>query len=398
MVAGYAAKEFVAQGGKPGDLGIVSADSDLPYERPPLSKSYLAGKDDDASVLIEKAAFYREHAIDVRLNTPIERVELKGKLLKGRAGDSFRFETLVIATGARVRTLECPGATLDGVLYLRSLNDSRAIRKHLDSGKRAVIIGSGFIGMEVASQCAQKGLQTTLVFPEDRVGKRVFSPEISAFFQKYYQDRGVRLMDGKKVASIEGKERVEAVTLDSAERVPADMVIAGIGVVPETSLFENSGLKIDNGIVVNQYLETNTEGVLAAGDVANYMDVLFGKQRRVEHWDNATKQGQYAAGRLLGQREAFRNVPYFFSDVFDLSYEYWGDSTGADRVVHRGDMKSSSFSAWWMRDGRVVAAFVMNRPDDERNAAQKWIEEKAHVRWEGLADANRGVNEAEQAR
>jgi len=190
---------------------------------------------------------------------------------------------------------------------------------------------------------------------------------MSQFFQKYYQDRGVRLVPGAQVAGIGDG----SVSLSSGVKLDADLVVAGVGVTPVTGIAEAAGLRVDNGILVNEFLETSAADVYAAGDVARYQDVLTGKQRRLEHWDNAVKQGQYVARRLRGEPEPFKNIPYFFSDVFDLSYEFWGDSEGAERTEYRGDVNSSSFSAWWFKGDRVIGAFVMNRPDAEREAASQ---------------------------
>jgi NADPH-dependent 2,4-dienoyl-CoA reductase/sulfur reductase-like enzyme len=172
------------------------------------------------------------------------------------------------------------------------------------------------------------------------------------------------------------------------------MVVAGIGVQPVTDMLQGSGLDISDGVTVNEYLEASQPGILAAGDIANYQDALFGRRRRVEHWDNAVSQGQYCARALMGGRIPFKHVPYFFSDVFDLSYEYWGDSSGADQIVHRGDVSSKSFSVWWLRQKRLVAAFTMNRPDEERDVAPKWIEAKQIVSGASLKDASLPISAA----
>lgn len=367
MVAGYAAKEFVERGLKPGELGIVSSDDALPYERPPLSKGFLAGKENEQSVLINPETFYREHDIGVHLNVPIEQLDLSGKRLAGQRGDEFRFTKLILATGAHVRTLDAPGAGRANELYLRSMRDSVRLRDALKSASKVVVLGSGFIGMEVASQSAQQGRDTTLVFPQDRVWKNFFTPEMSRFFQTYYEQRGVRLQSNAKLEAIAAGH----VSLSTGTKLEADLIVAGIGVTPATELAEAAGARVDNGIVVNEFLETNASDIYAAGDAANYQDATFGKRRRVEHWDNAVKQGQYLARRLSGESAPFQNIPYFFSDVFDLSYEFWGDTEGADRTEYRGDVHSPSFSAWWFKGKKLVAAFAMNRPDAERDAASR---------------------------
>jgi NADPH-dependent 2,4-dienoyl-CoA reductase/sulfur reductase-like enzyme len=367
MVAGYAAKEFVERGLKSGELGVVSADNALPYERPPLSKTFLAGKDDEQSVLINPDTFYREHGIGVHLNTPIDRIDIDGKRLIDRGGEVFRFEKLIFATGARVRTLDVPGANRENVLYLRSMSDSVRLRDAVKAVRRVVVVGGSFIGMEVASQSAQQGRETTMIFPAERVWKNFFTPEMSGFFQKYYADRGVRIITGAKIDKFSDR----SLSLSTGSKVEADLIAVGIGVTPVTELAESAGIQIQNGVVVNEFLETGSAGVYAAGDVANYQDVVFAKRRRVEHWDNAVKQGQYLARCLSGEPEPFRNVPYFFSDVFDLSYEFWGDTAGAERTEYRGDVNSASFSVWWFKGGKVVAAFAMNRPDSERESASQ---------------------------
>lgn len=376
MVAGYAAKELAGRGLSPGELTIVSSDNALPYERPPLSKGFLAGKETEASVFINDASFYASHGIDVRLSTVVARVDLEGKRLLLQDGEAVHFEKLVIATGAQLRMLEFAGAALGGVCYLRSLDDSKRIRARAANAKRAVVIGAGFIGMEVASDLAQQGLATTMVFPETRFWERFFTPEMSAFFQRYYEARKVVIMPGVRPTAFLGETEVSAVVLDSGQQLPADLVVAGIGVSSATEALTDSGLKLDNGVVVNEYLETNIPDIYAAGDVANYRDLLFGKQRRIEHWDNAVEQGKYVARMLSGEHAPFSHVPYFFSDVFDLSYEYWGDAEGADTVGYRGEIDSGRFSAWWLKGGHVRAAFFMDQPGEEHDRASQWIAER----------------------
>ncbi len=375
MVAGYAAQELVAGGLGRDELAIVSADGTLPYERPPLSKGFLRGDEDEPSIYINNGAFYADHGIDVRLGTVVERIDATAKRLHFRAGGEVEFGQLLIATGSHVRTLDLPGSDLDGICYLRSLDDSRRIQSEARGRQTAVVLGSGFIGMEVAAVLTQIGLRTTLAFPDDRVWKRFFTPEMSRFFERYYEERGVTIARGEKAVRFTGEQRVAAVEMESGASYAADLVVAGVGVMPAVEGLEGSGIAVDNGVVVNEYLETSVAGILAAGDVASYQDVLFAKRRRVEHWDNAVEQGKHAARLLLGEREPFVHVPYFFSDVFDLSYELWGDTEDADEVVTRGDLDTPSFSVWWLREGRVRAAFVMDRPDEERDLAQQLISE-----------------------
>jgi NADPH-dependent 2,4-dienoyl-CoA reductase/sulfur reductase-like enzyme len=274
------------------------------------------------------------------------------------------------------------------------LDDSKSIRQSAEAAKQAVVIGSGFIGMEVASVLAQKGVETTMVLRDDRIWKQFFTPEMSQFFEGYYAQRGVRFVKNTTVKEFTGADAVQSATLDNGQKVACDIVVAGIGVHPVTEVLTGSGIEVADGVMVNEFLETNQPNIYAAGDVANYQDVLFGKRRRVEHWDNAVSQGQYCARMLMGERTPFKHVPYFFSDVFDLSYEFWGDPAGADEFIHRGDLSSSSFSVWWLRKKTVVAAFAMNRPDEEREAARKWIESKQSVSAENLGNASKNLSEA----
>jgi len=391
MVAGYAAKQLVELGLADGELAILSADNAVPYERPPLSKSFLAGKDSEDGIKISPEDFYKKHGIELRLQCEVAGVDIKRKRLILKNGDEFGFQKLIVATGARPRTLNVPGSGLKNLFYLRTLTDSKSIRNAAEKAKHAVVIGGGFIGMEVAAVLAQKGIEVAMVVNDDRVFKRLFSPEMSSFFETYYATKGVRLIKSMSVTEFRGDASVKSAMLRDAQVIQCDLVVAGIGVKPGIDVVTNSGLDVGDGILVNEYLQTSHSDIYAAGDVANYQDVLFEKRRRVEHWDNAVSQGQYSARLLMGDKTPFRHVPYFFSDVFDLSYEYWGDSSGADQLIHRGDVSSKSFSAWWLHEQRVVAAFTMNRPDEERNLAPQWIESRQRVSATKLKDVSQPI-------
>ncbi len=391
MVAGYASKQLMELGLPRSELAILSADNAVPYERPPLSKSFLAGKDSEDAIKINAEDFYKKHGIELRLQCEVSTVDVKRKRLILKNSDEFGFQKLIIATGARPRTLDIPGARLQNLFYLRTVSDSKNIRSAAEKAKHAVVIGGGFIGMEVTAVFAQKGIEVTMVLNDERVFKRLFSPEMSSFFESYYTARGVRLVKSMSVTEFRGDGAVNSAVLGDKQTIQCDLVVAGIGVQPSVEVVTNSALDVGDGILVDEYLQTSHPGIFAAGDVANYQDLLFGKRRRVEHWDNAVSQGQYCAGSLMGDKTPFRHVPYFFSDVFDLSYEYWGDSSGADQVVHRGDLSSNSFSVWWVRQERVVAVFTMNRPDEERNVAPKWIESRQRVSAARLTDASQPI-------
>jgi NADPH-dependent 2,4-dienoyl-CoA reductase/sulfur reductase-like enzyme len=354
----------------------------------------LSGKDSEEAIRINSEDFYEKHGIELKLRCEISAVDGKRKRLILRAGGQFAFDKLVVATGARPRTLNIPGASLENVCYLRTLEDSKRIRGASAKAKRAVVIGGGFIGMEVAAVLAQAGIEVTMVLNGDRIWKRLFSPEMSNFFEAYYAARNVRLIKSTAVSELRGDGAVSSAVVADGQRIPCELVVAGIGAQPATEMLANSGLEIADGIIVNEYLETNQADILGAGDVANYPDVLFGKRRRVEHWDNAVSQGQYCARALTGTRVPFKHVPYFFSDIFDLSYEYWGDSSEADQVVYRGDFAQKAFSAWWLRQTKLVAAFTMNRPEEEREVAAKWIESGQKVSVAKLADDSQAIRAA----
>ena len=373
VVAGYAAREFVAQSGKNGELAIVTAEITLPYERPPLSKGFLGGEVGSADIQISDAAFYREHGIAVYRNFNVVRVDLRRRRLHSTSGRVIGFKQLLIATGSTVRRLTLPGANRPGVFYLRQMKDSRAIQAQIKRGRRAVVIGSGFIGMEVASVLASHGVQTTMVCPDDRVWKRLFTPKISTFFERQFAGHGVTILKREKAIAFTHGNRECQVVLASGNTVPTDFVVAGIGVLPSVDLFQRTALNADDGITVNKFLETRVPGVWAAGDIASYPDAIFHRRRRVEHWDNAVEQGRVAMRNMMGKLQPFIHVPYFFSDMFDLSYEFWGDADGHDQVIYRGPMNQNQLSVWWLKKRRLCAALIMNRPEDERTVAPRWI-------------------------
>ena len=373
VVAGYAAKEFVGQGGKKGELAIVTTENVLPYERPSLSKGFLAGREEAGDIQIAGADFYRKHGIALYRSFTVGKADLRRRRLHGASGAFIGFEKLLIATGSTVRRLHVPGADRPGIFYLRQLRHSQRIHAQIKRGQRAVVIGSGFIGMEVASVLASGGVRTTVVFPDDRVWKHLFTPSVSTFFETQFSKHGVTFMKNEKVVALTHEHRECQVVLASGNRVPTDFVVAGIGVIPAVELFHRTPLDTHDGIRVNEFLETNVSGVWAAGDVANYPDQIFHRRRRVEHWDNAVEQGRVAMRNMMDKFQPFIHVPYFFSDVFDLSYEFWGDASGHDQVVYRGNMDDKQLSVWWLKKRTLCAALIMNRPEEERRYAPRWI-------------------------
>jgi NADPH-dependent 2,4-dienoyl-CoA reductase/sulfur reductase-like enzyme len=279
----------------------------------------------------------------------------------------------LIATGSTVRRLDVPGANRPEVLYLRGMKDSQAIRARIKRGQRAVVIGAGFIGMEVSSVLASHGVHTTMVFPDDRVWQQLFPLPVSTFFERQFAGHGITLMKSEKVVALTQKNHECQVVLASGNQVPTDFVVAGIGVIPSMELFHRTPLDADGGIKVNEFLETIIPGVWAAGDVTNYPDQVFHRRMRVEHWDNAVEQGRVAIRNMMGKLQPFIHVPYVFSDAFDLSYEFWGDAGGHDQVVYRGNMDQKQIGVWWLKRQRLCAALIMNRPEEERTVAPRWI-------------------------
>lgn len=378
LVAGYAAQTFVHHGIVRDQLCIVADENDLPYERPPLSKAFLRGALTAAELLINPPAFYADHGIEVRLGATVERVDFANKWLHTKS-ETIGYEKLLIATGARPRSLALDDAQVTGVYTLRHLEDAQQIQAAAHPGQRAVVIGGGFIGMEVAAVLQQRGVATALVVSGPQVGPDFFTTRMADFFTAYYQANGVAICRQSRVIGLHHTDnQITHVSLADGCDLAADLVVAGIGVHPNVELFAQSELELGDGIIVNEFLETNLPDVYAAGDVARYPDQLFaGKRRRVAHWDNAVAQGQHAAQVMLGQRTPFVHLPYLFSDLFDLSYEFWGDPAEAETIVYRGDMNTGSVSVWWLSPASTLqAAFVMQRPAEEGTLAQQWIKER----------------------
>jgi NAD(P)H-nitrite reductase large subunit len=380
MVAGHAAGELAQLGLRPGELCIVSADDTLPYERPSLSKEYMTGDASEEAIVMNLEAFYREHGIDVRLNASVDIVDLDNRMLRAGSEVEVGFDKLLIATGSRARLLDLPGANRAGMYYMRNLDDARAIRALAGTSNRAVVVGGGYVAVEAAASLRQDGLDVALVVPEAHVMHNRFdATDISEFFEAELERNGVQVARHMPVVSFGANGQVSGVTSKEGHFFPADFVVVDAGSLPNMELFENTGLELNDGIVTNEYLETSVANVLAAGDVANYYDTLFQKQRRIEQADDAAAQARHAARVLTNRREPFVKLPYFFSQVFDHRWEFWGDHDGATSTVQRGSLDDASFSRWWLRNGMLIAALVMNRPEEERELAPQWIQSQEKV-------------------
>lgn len=396
--AGFAIKEFVAQGGDPKQLAIVTTDPFQPYDRPPLSKSFLAGDLSREDIAILPDGFLKQHGITYWKGTEVTGIDFTKRQCTCSPKKRLAFEKLLIATGAAPRRLKLPGANLKGIHYLRSLHDSQKLREMIQPGRHAVVVGAGFIGMEVAAVLISRHVETHLLFPQGKVMHNLFTDRMASWFESFYRKKGVHLYPETKVRSFEGKGKVNRVALQDGRELPVDFVVAGVGAEPRLDLFRYSQLKLKDGILVNSFLETNVAEVWAAGDVVRFPDALTGEWTRIEHWDNAAEQGRVAIRNMLGRPEPFIRVPYFFSDFFDLGYEFWGDPSKADKVVHRGKVESGCFSVWWLKNNTVTAAFVMNAPEEEREVAPKWILHRRKVDSKDLANGRKSLRKMDVER
>ena len=394
-LAGATAAETLRGTGAEGSISILSAETTPPYHRPPLSKSFLLNGPDQTNVLIHDEAFYRDRKIDIHLGTRVCRVDVESRTIETDRGH-FRFGKLLIATGASVDKLAAPGAHLRGIHYLRTVNDALSLYESILHARRAVVIGASFLGMELAAALVTRGVATTLIAKEDLVYEKLCSPEVSEFFTDYFRQRSVKLIFGEEVKEFSGTTRVKAVVTNRGKTVPCDLVAIGIGVHPEIGFLENSGIEVDGGIIVNQRLETNRPGIYAAGDVANFYNPIARTRYRAEHWDNAVKQGRIAAWNMLGEQQSWRAVSYFFSDVFDLTFNVVGSTEQADERILRGATKDKSFSILYLDNETVRGAFLLEQSFIETKAAGALIANRSDIsaRKAKLSDMHFPLNRA----
>jgi len=359
-LAGAKAAETLRAEGFEGRLLLIGAEAERPYERPPLSKEYLRGEAGRDKVYVHEEGFYAEHDIELRLDTRVASLDVSASEVALDDGERVRYDRLLLTTGAEPRRLAVPGAELDGVLYLRSVQDSDALRAHLDRGGAVVVVGAGWIGAEVAASARQRGLEVTVLDPLAVPLERVLGAEVGAVYRDIHADHGTRLLMGTGVEAFEGDTAVERVRTSDGRELDCEFVVVGVGVEPRTALAEAAGLTLDNGIAVDERLRTSVPGVFAAGDVANAHHPFYGERIRVEHWANALNQGPAAARSMLGADDGYERLPYFFSDQYDVGMEYSGFARSWDRVVLRGDPGSREFIAFWLVGDRVVAGMNVN--------------------------------------
>ncbi|HEX6460761.1 MAG TPA: FAD-dependent oxidoreductase [Thermoleophilaceae bacterium] len=359
--AGAKAAETLRTEGFDGRIVLVGAEPERPYERPPLSKEYLRGEAEREKVYVHEDGFYEENEIELHLRTSVAAVDAAAGEAVLDSGDRLGFHKLLLATGAAPRKLEVAGHDLDGIHYLRDVEDSDLLRARLDAGSgHVVVIGAGWIGAEVAASARMKGLDVTLVEMTEVPLERVLGHELGAIYRDIHVDHGVDFRGGVGLERFEGSTAVERVVLADGSSIDCDFVVVGVGVTPRVQLAQASGIEVENGVVVNELLESSVPGVFAAGDVANAWHPLISRRLRVEHWANALTQGPAAALSMLGRGKPFDHVPYFFSDQYDVGMEYAGFPSDWDEVVFRGDVAAREFIAFWLQEQRVVAGMNVN--------------------------------------
>jgi 3-phenylpropionate/trans-cinnamate dioxygenase ferredoxin reductase subunit len=359
-LAGAKAAETLRDEGYDERIVVIGDERELPYERPPLTKNYLRGEVPRARTYVRLPPFYSNHEIELWTGTAVTSVDTNRSRVILANGSELRYDRLLLATGAEPRRLTVPGASLDGVHYLRTLSDCDQLRRRLAAGGKVVVVGAGWIGAEFAASARQAGLDVTVIEPAPLPFQRILGDRIGALYRDVHRDHGVEMLLGTGVEAIEGSGAVERVTTTDGRAIDCDFVVVGIGVVPRVELAERAGLYIDNGIVVDQRMATTNADVFAAGDVASAWHPFYEQHIRVEHWANALNQGPAAARAMLGDDGSYERIPYFYSDQYEVGMEYLGYAPEWDELVVRGSRATREFIAFWLRDERVVAGMNVN--------------------------------------
>lgn len=383
--AGHAAGQVIAtlkQKKFDGKIVLVGDEPYLPYQRPPLSKKYLAGELPAERLAFKPVSFYDDPHIELRIGTQIDSIDRAASCIRTTDGSEIEYDKLIVALGARVRRLSVAGAELTGVHYLRTIEDVDDIRARIEAKGKLVIIGAGYIGLEVAAVCRQLGLDVTVIEMADRVMSRVVSPQVSEFYQKEHMARGVKLMLSTGLVAFRGDDHVESIELDNGDSIPADFVIVGVGVIPNTELAEAAGLDVNNGIVVDDRCLSSDPKIYAVGDCTSHPNSIYGRQLRLESVHNALEQAKTAASNICGDEVHYSQVPWFWSDQYDLKLQIAGLSEGYDKVVIRGDLSRRTFSCLYLQQGRLIAVDAINSPKD-------FVQSKALI-------ANRTIVDPEQ--
>lgn len=352
------------QGSYEGRIIVLGDEAYIPYERPPLSKAFLAGEAELERMYMRGPEFYPQNKIELRLNTSVKTIDRTKKRVTLINGEALAYDKLVIATGGRVRKLSCPGAELPGVHYLRSIDDVIGYRDQLVAGANLAIIGGGYIGLEVAAVVIKRGCEVTVIEALPRVLNRVVAPEMSAFYTDVHRQAGVNILTSTAVTALEGQGKIEYVVCNTGQRIAADLAIVGIGIVPNIAIAQAAGLNCDNGIVVDKFALTSDPDIYAVGDCSNHPNEILGRRLRLESVPNALAQGKAAALHILGKPEKYAEVPWFWSDQYDLKLQMTGLSEPGDTVVIRGSMPERKFSACYLRHGVFVACNAVNMAKD----------------------------------
>jgi len=391
-LAGARAAEALRKDGYDGAITLLGAEADRPYLRPPLSKEYLRGESDREKLYVHPAAFYEDHRIDLRPSTKVREIAPASREVVVDDGGRLPFDRLLIATGARPRTLPVPGVDLAGVMTLRTVGDADAIRGAASEAERVIVIGAGWIGSEVAASLRMLDRKVVLIAPEVVPLARVLGPEVGEVYRDLHLERGVEWRPGSSVRRIIGTDRVQAVETSAGERIPADLVVVGVGVQPQTELAVSAGLTVGDGIEVSDTLMTSAPGIYAAGDVASAWHPFYERPLRIEHWANAKFQGTAAGRSILGDTTPYDRIPYFYSDQYDLGMEYTGWASPSDRLVVRGSLADRQFVAFWLAEGRVVAGMNANVWDVAK-PIERLIRSRAVVDPDALADSSVKIDE-----
>jgi 3-phenylpropionate/trans-cinnamate dioxygenase ferredoxin reductase subunit len=374
-LAGGRAGDGIRKVDTEGTIALVTGERHMPYERPPLSKGYLTGREGLDHVYLKEDAYYAQNSIEVISGVRATEVDPAARNVTLGDGRVLEYGKLLLATGGHAWRLPIPGSDLSEVFTLRTIEDADGIRKAAKSGKRALVLGGSFIGSEVAASLAQLGLSVTMVFPEVRLLERIVPGELSAFIHAKYGANGVRVLSGTKPDRLEGNGKVERVVLDNGDSVDVDLVVMGVGIRLNTELARDAGLELGErgAVVVDEMLRTSDPNIYAAGDIAAWPDPTFGKRLQVEHWNVARGHGLRAGRNMAGEEKPYETLPYFFSDLFDLSFEVWGDLTAWNQTVLRGTLEGGSFALYYFDQGKMVGVLAAGRPDEERKPMQALV-------------------------
>jgi len=384
-LAGATAAAELRTGGFDGQVILIGAEPERPYERPPLTKDYLRGETEREKAYVHADDFYARLEVELMTGVTVTAIEPGRSRVTLDSGRTLGYDKLLLTTGAQPRRLDVPGAGLDGIYYLRTLADCDLLRERLAAGGRVAVAGAGWIGSEFAASARQRGLEVTVIDPQALPNERIFGSEIGSFYRDLHTRHGVSMLLGDGVESFEGSGAVAAVRATSGRRIECDFAVVGIGVLPRTSLATDAGLQTGNGIAVDARLHASAPDIFAAGDVANAWHPFYQRPVRLEHWANALHQGPAAAQAMLGQPVSYDRIPYFFSDQYDAGMEYSGFAPEWDEVVFRGDREGGEFIAFWLRDARVVAGMNVN-VWDVNDHIQALIRSRQPVTVAALAD------------